>query len=60
LAPLAIVQTTDAYAPIITFVGGILLARFVPHILDEDISRTVLIQKTLGIAVVVAGSLLLY
>jgi hypothetical protein len=60
LAPLAVVQTTDAYAPIITFVGSMLLARYLPDILEEDVSRRVLVQKILGIAVVVAGSLLLY
>jgi transporter family protein len=60
LAPLAVVQTTDAYAPIITFVGGVLLARYLPDILEENVSRRVLLQKILGIAVVVAGSLLLY
>jgi len=60
LAPLAVVQTTDAYAPIITFLGGLLLSRYVPHILEEDVSRAVLVRKMLGIAVVVVGSLVLF
>jgi uncharacterized membrane protein len=60
LAPIAIVQTTDAYAPIITLIGGFLFARYLPHIFEEDFSKKEVIKKVLGVGVVVLGSLFLY
>lgn len=59
LAPLALVQTTEAYQPIFVFTASVILAVLFPKHIREDISKGVLVHKTLGITVVVLGSYLL-
>ncbi|MFT5036873.1 MAG: drug/metabolite transporter (DMT)-like permease [Candidatus Azotimanducaceae bacterium] len=59
LAPLALIQTTEAYQPVFVFIFGLLLTFFVPKWVHEDISRGAIIQKALGITIVVIGSALL-
>ena len=56
LAPLAVVQTTEAYQPLFVFVFGSLMAMLFPRLIKEDLSRITLLQKTIGVAIVFIGS----
>ncbi len=60
LAPLALVQTTEAFQPIFVFFLGIALTCIAPKLFSEDLSRTVLLQKLAGITLVSLGTLFLY
>lgn len=60
LAPLAIIQSVEAFQPFFVFIIGILLTLFLPKIFTEDISAEALIQKTAGVILVVIGSLWLH
>ena len=57
-APVAAVQSIDGTMPLFTFLFAVLLSVFVSRdLIEEDLSRTALIQKSGGIAAVVLGTL---
>lgn len=60
LAPLAIIQTTESFQPIFVFFMVLLLAATFPKLAHEDFSRSAIIQKILGIFLVVSGTIVLY
>ena len=59
LAPLALIQTTEAYQPVFVFIFGSVLTILFPKWFSEDISRSALIQKIIGITTIVIGSIML-
>lgn len=60
LAPLALIQTTEAFQPIFVFFFMVALTLLFPKIMKEDFGTRALIQKVLGIGLVTIGTLLLY
>lgn len=58
LAPLVLVQLVNSFQPLFVFVIGIFLATFFPNISDESIARHHLLQKSVGVFLVVIGSYL--
>ncbi len=59
LVPIAFVQAVEAFESAFVLVLAILLMRFFRGLEPEDLSRRVLAQKALSIAVIVSGSLML-
>lgn len=55
LGPLAIVQAITSTTPLFVFLFGVALTLFWPRLGREDISRTVLIQKGVGVAIMAVG-----
>lgn len=60
LAPVALVLVVSSYQPLFVFIGGILLTLFLPYITAERISPRHLAHKFVSIAIIFAGSYLLY
>lgn len=60
LGPLALVQSVTAYQPIILLIITTIAAKFGFDFLKEDISKSTLAQKIIGIALVGIGSALVY
>lgn len=59
LAPVALVLMVNSFQPLFVFVIGLGLTLFLPHIGKENISKTILVQKFLGIGIIISGSLFL-
>jgi len=57
LAPLALIQSMEAYQSIFVFILGIIIAKIAPELLNEDLSRKVVIQKIFGILLVFGGTI---
>ncbi len=60
LAPLALVLVVDSYRPLFVFAIGVVLTVFLPHVAKEDLSKKMLAQKIVAIAVMIIGTYLLY
>lgn len=60
LGPVALVQSLFAYEPVIVFLISAVLTRFWPAYFNEVTSKPALFHKLTGIAIILAGSLLLY
>lgn len=60
LAPVALVMTVELYQPAFVFLFGVLLTLYLPKIAKERIRGRHLVQKLSAIAVIFAGSYLLY
>ncbi len=60
LAPVALILVVNTYQTVFTFIIGILLTLFLPHIITEKISRRHLFQRVLAIVVILIGSYFLY
>lgn len=60
LAPVALIQTTESFQPVFVFFIGLAATLIAPKLLQEDFSRAAVIQKVIGIGLVVAGSIYLY
>jgi len=58
LAPLALVQAITSTTPLMVFVMGMIITVFLPKFGRENISKTILIQKSVAAALVVAGAIL--
>lgn len=56
LAPVALVLLVNAFQPLFVFVSGALLTIFLPKVSQESLRRGVLLQKIIGIALIVVGS----
>ena len=59
LAPVALVLLVNSFQPLFVFLFGILFTVFLPSVIKESVSKKQLIQKGLGIALVIIGSLLI-
>ena len=55
LAPVALVLLVNSFQPFFVFIIGILLSLFFPKISQESLLRKHLLQKALGIALIVVG-----
>lgn len=60
IGPVALVQSINAYEPLLIFLSSITMARLHPRYFYEDISRRALLQKFTGIIIISIGSLYLY
>jgi len=60
LGPVALVQSINAYEPMLIFLICLVLMRIWPAYFREDISIPALVQKFCGIAVISVGSIFLY
>lgn len=60
LAPVAIVQSVNALQPIIMLIAATILAKLTKNYIDEDLSSTSFMQKTVGILIITIGSVFLY
>lgn len=59
-APIALIQTTEAYQPIFVIVASFILSQaFGVDSVKEDYSRNILIKKIIGTVLVIGGSLVL-
>jgi uncharacterized membrane protein len=56
LAPLALVQTMEGYQPLFVFLMGLIITKISPNILNENVTKPIIIQKGIGIALVIVGS----
>lgn len=59
-APVALVLVINTYQTVFTFVIGLTLTLFLPHIISEKISKRHLIQRILAIIIILLGSYFLY
>ena len=59
LAPVFIVQTVSTIQPIFVFIFGYIITIFFPHIGKETLEKKVIVQKLIGIGIVIIGGLLL-
>ena len=60
LAPIALVLLVNAYQPIFVFAEGVLLTLLFPAIATEKISSKHLVHKIVALAIILAGSYMLY
>jgi transporter family protein len=60
LAPVTMVFLVGTFQPAIVLILTVLGTKFFPHIIKEDISRKVLIPKTIAIVLMVIGSTILF
>jgi len=60
LAPVAMVQLTMNFQPLMVLVIGVLLTIFLPHIATEKITKRHLLHKATAIATMLIGVILLY
>jgi uncharacterized membrane protein len=60
LGPVLLVQSVNAYQPLVLFLVSYCIAIFFGNYLREDISTVSTIQKVVGISIITAGSVLLY
>ncbi len=59
LAPIALVQVVSGFQPLFVFVFGVVLTLFLPTIGKESLSKASLMQKILGIIVIITGTILI-
>ena len=59
-APVVLVLVVNTYQTVFTFIIGISLTLFLPHIVTEKISKRHLIQRILAIVIILLGSYFLY
>lgn len=59
LAPITLVQVVGGFQPAFVFVYGILLTKFFPRFGSESLSRQRILQKMVGILIIISGSALL-
>jgi uncharacterized membrane protein len=58
LAPLALVQAVTSTTPLMVFILGTIITMFLPKLGRENISKTILIQKSAAAILVVIGAIL--
>lgn len=59
LAPLAIVWVINGFQPVFVFLIGVLLTLFFPHLIKEDITKKIILQRVLFIILMGIGTYLL-
>jgi drug/metabolite transporter (DMT)-like permease len=59
MAPLALAVAVNGFQPIFVLVYGVLLTLFFPHIVSETITKRHLFFKSISIAVIIGGALLI-
>lgn len=60
IAPLALVETvSDAFQPLIVFVGGLVLTLLLPRFVKESVEKKDVVQKIVAITIMVVGTILL-
>jgi len=60
LAPVAMVYLVGSFQPAIVLILTIIGTKFCPHIIKENISHKILIQKIISIIVMIIGSIFLF
>lgn len=59
LAPVALVQVVSGVQPVLVFLLGIVITKFFPKFGEESMTRHKLIQKIIGISVILLGTVLI-
>jgi drug/metabolite transporter (DMT)-like permease len=59
LAPVALVMTVNGFQPLFVFIFGIILTLFFPKLLEESLSRNILVQKISAIGIITVGTIIL-
>jgi drug/metabolite transporter (DMT)-like permease len=59
LAPVALVLLVNSFQPVFVFALGILLALFFPRLAEESIGRMKMLQKSVGIGLMLVGGYLI-
>ena len=57
LAPVALVQVVSGFQPMFVFIYGVILTIFFPHLGKESLSKKYLLQKIIGIATIIGGTI---
>lgn len=57
LAPVALVLLVNAFQPFFVFLIGALLTLVLPHVSQENLHRHIVIQKIVGILIIIGGSI---
>ena len=60
LAPVSMVYLVSSFQPAIVLILSVLGTKFMPHIIDENISKKILIPKIIAIFMMIAGSIFLF
>lgn len=60
IGPIALVQSLNAYQPLIALTAGFVLARIAPSMFHEELATQSLLQKILGILIMTIASVYLY
>lgn len=60
LGPIALVQSINAYQPVLMLITSYLVYLTIGDFLDEDISKTTIVQKIIGVTIITTGSVWLY
>lgn len=60
LAPVSMIYLVGSFQPAIVLILTIVGTKFFPHIISENISKKVLIQKIIAILIIITGSVLLF
>jgi len=60
LAPVPLVNIIGSIQPVINLIEGIILTKKFPHLISENISRPILIQKSISILFIFIGMYLVY
>lgn len=58
LAPVTLVQVLGGVQPVFVFLIGVLITKFLPSFSQESLSRRDLVQKVVGIVIVVIGAVI--
>ncbi|MEK7638859.1 MAG: DMT family transporter [Patescibacteria group bacterium] len=59
-APIALIQSTEAYQPIFILIITFVISNFTIIRIEEDMSKRILLQKIIGIFIVIIGSAMLF
>lgn len=59
LAPLSLIWVINGFQPLFVFLMGLLLTLFLPHLLKEEISKKIILQKIIFIILMLVGAYLL-
>ena len=57
--PVATVQAVCCFQPLFVLVAAVVLSRFYPQVIREEIQRLTLAQKAVGVGLMVAGGVVL-
>jgi len=60
LGPIALVQSINAYQPLLILLAGAMATIWIPKYFDEDLSKNSLFQKAVGILIITLGSIFFY
>lgn len=60
IGPIALVQSLNAYQPLLILIASVIMTKLIPNYFDEDLSANSLTQKLFAIIIITIGSFILY